>query len=56
MRSTIIHFLELVFADESTVIHMEELPVKAFSCLVNITLQESRILQDFNLISIAKKN
>lgn len=53
LRPTVIHFLELAFADESTNIHVEEFPVSASSRLVNVPLQESGLRQDFNLIIIS---
>jgi voltage-gated potassium channel len=55
LRPTVIHFLELAFADESTDIEMEEIPVKARSNLVDMTLQESGIRQDLDVIIIAMK-
>jgi len=55
LRPTVIHFLELAFADESTDIEMEEIPVNTRSNLVDVTLQESRIRQDLNVIIIAMK-
>ena len=55
IRPTVIHFLELAFADETTDIHMEEFPVKASSSLVDKTVQESGIRQDLNLIILAVK-
>ncbi len=55
IRPTVIHFLELAFADESTDIHMEEFPVKPSSSLVDKTVQESGIRQDYNLIILAMK-
>ncbi len=53
LRPTVIHFLELAFADESTNIHVEEFPVSASSRLVNVPLQESGLRQDLNLIIIS---
>jgi voltage-gated potassium channel len=55
LRPTVIHFLELAFADEGTDIEMEEIPVNTRSNLVDVTLQESRIRQDLNVIIIAMK-
>ena len=55
LRPTVIHFLELAFADESTDIEMEEIPVNTRSNLVDMTLQESGIRQNLNLIIIAMK-
>ena len=53
LRPNVIRFLELAFADESTDIHIEELPVAASSKLVNVTLQESGIRQSHNLIILS---
>ncbi|MGD2151330.1 MAG: potassium channel protein [Desulfobacterales bacterium] len=53
LRPTVIHFLELAFADEDTDIHVEEIPVSVSSRLVNVSLQESGLRQDFNLIVIS---
>ena len=55
LRPTVIDFLDLAFADESTDIEMEEIPVNTRSHLVDVTLQESGIRQDLNLIIIAMK-
>ncbi len=55
LRPTVIHFLELAFADETTDIHMEEFPVMPSSSLVDKTVQESGIRQDLNLIILAMK-
>ena len=58
LRPNVIRFLEFAFTDESTDIHIEELPVSASSKLNNVTLQESGIRQNHNLIilSIIKKD
>jgi len=58
LRPNVIRFLEFAFADESTDIHIEEIPVAESSKLVNVTLQESGIRQSYNLIilSIIKKD
>ena len=53
LRPNVIRFLEFAFADESTDIHIEELPVAASSKLVNVTLQESGIRQSHNLIILS---
>ncbi len=53
LRPTVIHFLELAFSDDSTDIHLEEIPVSVSSRLVNVSLQESGFRQDFNLIIIS---
>jgi len=57
LRPNVIRFLEFAFADESTDIHIEEIPVAESSKLANVTLQESGIRQSYNLIilSIIKK-
>lgn len=55
IRPTVIHFLELAFADETTDIHMEEFQVTASSFLVDKTVQESGIRQNLNLIILAMK-
>ena len=55
LRPTVIHFLELAFADESTDIEMEEILVNTRSNLVDMTLQESGIRQDLDVIIIAMK-
>ena len=58
LRPNVIRFLEFAFADESTDIHIEEIPVAESSKLVNVTLMESGIRQSYNLIilSIIKKD
>jgi voltage-gated potassium channel len=58
LRPNVIRFLEFAFADESTDIHIEEIPVADSSKLVNVTLQESGIRHNYNLIilSIIKKD
>jgi len=53
LRPTVIHFLELAFADESTDIAIEECPVGAGSHLVGVCLKDSGIRQDLNLIVIS---
>ena len=55
LRPTVIDFLDLAFADESTDIEMEEIPVNTRSNLVDMTLQESRIRQNLDVIVIAMK-
>jgi voltage-gated potassium channel len=55
LRPTVIHFLELAFADESTDIHVEESLVSASSRLANVPLQESGLRQDLNLIILSIK-
>ena len=53
LRPGVIRFLEHAFADESTDIHIEEIPVAASSKLVDVTLQESGIRQRFDLIILS---
>lgn len=55
LRPSVIRFLELAFADERTDIHIEEIPVSASSKLIDVTLKDSGIRQNFNLIIIAVK-
>jgi voltage-gated potassium channel len=55
LRPTVIHFLELAFADESTDIHVEEFPVNPSSELINVPLQESGIRRDLDLIILSVK-
>jgi voltage-gated potassium channel len=55
LRPSVIDFLELAFADESTDINIEEIPVSASSKLIDRTLKDSGIRQDFNLIILAAK-
>jgi voltage-gated potassium channel len=58
LRPNVIRFLEFAFADESTDFHIEEISVAESSKLVNVTLQESGIRQNYSLIilSIIKKD
>lgn len=53
LRPGVIRFLEHAFADEDTDIHIEEIPVAKSSKLVNVTLRESNIRQDYNLIILS---
>lgn len=53
LRPNVIRFLELAFADESTDIHIEEIPVAASSSLVDVSLQESGIRQNYDLIILS---
>lgn len=55
LRPTVIHFLELAFADEETDIQLEEFTVGNKSNLAGVTLMDSNIRQDLNLIIIAIK-
>ncbi len=57
IRPTVTNFLDLAFADSNTDIQMEEIPVASSSKLVGVTLKDSGIRQNYNLIIIAiKKN
>ena len=58
LRPNVIRFLEYAFADESTDIHIEEIPVEPSSKLVDSTLLESEIRKTYDLIilAIVKKN
>jgi voltage-gated potassium channel len=53
LRPTVIHFLELAFADDDTDIHVEEFPVSSSSILINVPLSESGLRQDLDLIIIS---
>lgn len=53
LRPGVIRFLELAFADEDTDIHIEEIPVAKSSKLVDVSLRESNIRQDYNLIILS---
>jgi voltage-gated potassium channel len=55
LRPSVIDFLETAFADESTDINIEEIPVSASSKLIDVTLKDSGIRQNFNLIIIAAR-
>ena len=55
LRPTVIHFLELAFADEDTDIHVEEFTVSASSRLIDVPLSQSGLRQDLNLIVISIK-
>ncbi|MGD8293953.1 MAG: potassium channel protein [Desulfobacterales bacterium] len=58
LRPNVIRFLEFAFTDEGTDIHIEEFPVAETSKLVNVSLKDSGIRQNHNLIilSIIKKD
>ncbi len=58
LRPNVIRFLEYAFSDESTDIHIEELPVSENSKLVDVTLKDSGIRHSHNLIilSITQKD
>ncbi len=49
LRPNVIRFLEYAFADESTDIHIEELPVSENSRLVGVSLKDSGIRHSHNL-------
>jgi voltage-gated potassium channel len=53
LRPNVIRFLELAFADESTDIHIEEITIAASSTLVDVSLQESGIRQNYDLIILS---
>ena len=56
LRPNVIRFLELAFADESTDIHIEEIAVSKTSKLVDVTLQESGIRQNYDMIILSIVN
>jgi voltage-gated potassium channel len=49
LRPNVIRFLEFAFADESTDIHIEEITIADSSKLVDLSLQESGIRQNYDL-------
>jgi voltage-gated potassium channel len=53
LRPNVIRFLEFAFADEETDIHIEEIAVAESSQLVGVSLQESGIRQDYNLMILS---
>jgi len=53
LRPNVIHFLELAFADDDTDINVEEIPVNVSSKLVNVSLQESGLRQNYDLIILS---
>ena len=53
LRPNVIHFLELAFADDGTDINVEEIPVNVSSKLVNVSLQESGLRKNFDLIILS---
>ena len=55
IRPTVTNFLDLAFAHSRKDIQMEEIPVSENSRLANVTLKDSGIRQEFNLIIIAIK-
>ena len=56
LRPNVIRFLELAFADESTDIHIEEVTVSESSTLVDVSLKESGIRQNYDLIILSIVN
>ena len=55
LRPNVIHFLELAFVDDDTDINVEEIPVNVSSKLVNVSLQESGLRQNYDLIIISMR-
>ena len=55
LRPTVIHFLEMAFADEETDINFEELPVAGDCKLINTSLMDSKIRQNLDVLIIAIK-
>jgi voltage-gated potassium channel len=53
LRPNVIRFLEFAFADEDTDIHIEEIAVAESSKLAGVSLQESGIRQDYNLMILS---
>jgi len=53
LRPNVIRFLEYAFADEDTDIYIEEIAVAESSKLVGVSLQESAIRQDYNLMILS---
>ena len=56
LRPTVIRFLEMAFADDKTDIQIEELLVKPGSKLIGVSLIDSGIRRDMDLIIIAIQN
>lgn len=56
LRPTVIKFLEMAFADDTTDIQIEELLVKPGSKLIGVKLIDSGIRKDMDLIIIAIQN
>jgi len=52
LRPTVIRFLEMAFADDSTDIQLEEFAVKSNSSLIGVTLMDSNICKNLDLIII----
>ena len=55
LRPSVTDFIDLALAHRRKDIQMEEMPVKSSSRLVNLSLKDSNIRQDYNLIIIAIK-
>jgi len=55
LRPTVTSFLELAFADSRKEIQMEEIQIPGTSHLVDVTLKDSGIRQQFDLIIVAIK-
>jgi len=55
LRPTVTSFLEFAFADSRKEIQMEEIEIPGASSLIDVTLKDSGIRQQFNLIIIAIK-
>ena len=53
LRPNVIRFLEFAFADEDTDIHIEEIAVAESSKFVGVSLQDSGIRQDYNLMILS---
>jgi voltage-gated potassium channel len=56
LRPNVIRFLEFAFADEETDIHIEEIAVDESSQFVGVSLQESGIRQDYDLMILSTVN
>lgn len=56
LRPTVIKFLETAFNDESTEFQFEEILIRKRAKLANVSLMESGIRQEMNLIVIAIQN
>jgi voltage-gated potassium channel len=53
LRPTVIDYLEMAFSDEETDIHIEEFSVQEQSRLVGVSLQDSAIRKDLNVMIIS---
>lgn len=56
LRPTVIKFLEMAFADDATDIQIEEILVNPGSKLIGVSLIDSGIRRDMDLIIIAIQN